>query len=269
MSTVGADHNVRVLGSGETTVVLGHGFGTDQSVWKYLVPHLVDLYRVILYDNMGAGTTNPDRYDFDRYATIEAYASDLLAILEEFGSGKCIYVGHSLSCMAAALASIYRPDLFHKLVMLCATPRMTNTVDYYGGFAQEEVNQLLNAMETNYESYILGMAPLVIGCDLDSEAMQEFSRTLFNMRPDIAINMVRTLATFDMRPYLGHVTVPCHIIQSSKDVNVPAGMGDYIHKNLGGKSIVEVMAVDGHLPHLSMPEVTIPVLLRHIQHDIA
>nr|WAN70670.1 alpha/beta-hydrolases superfamily protein [Orobanche cernua var. cumana] len=269
MSTVGADHNVRVLGSGETTIVLGHGYGTDQSVWRYLVPHLVDLYRVILYDNMGAGTTNPDRYDFDRYASIEGHASDLLAILEEFGSGKCIFVGHSLSCMAAALASIYRPDLFHKLVMLCATPRMSNTVDYYGGFPQEEINQLLDAMATNYESYTLGMAPLAIGCDLDSEALQEYSRTLFNMRPDIAMSLSRTLASIDMRPYLGHVTVPCHIIQSSKDALVPAGMGDYIHKNLGGKSTVEVIAVDGHIPHLSRPDVTIPVLLRHIQHDIA
>ncbi|KAL6505235.1 Strigolactone receptor KAI2d3 [Orobanche gracilis] len=269
MSTAGADHNVRVLGSGETTIVLGHGFGTDQSVWRYLVPHLVDIYRVILYDNMGAGTTNPDLYDFNRYSTIEAYASDLIAILEEFGSGKCIYVGHSLSCMAAALASIYRPDLFHKLVMLCASPRMSNTVDYYGGFAQDEINQLLKAMATNYESHMLGVPALVIGCDLDSEAMQEYSRTLFNMRPDIAMSVVRTLTTFDMRPYLGHVTVPCHIIQSSKDSFVPAAVGDYIHKNLGGKSIVDVISVDGHIPHLSMPAVTIPVLLRHIHHDIA
>ncbi|KAL3640264.1 hypothetical protein CASFOL_015232 [Castilleja foliolosa] len=80
---------------------------------------------------------------------------------------------------------------------------------------------------------------------MDSEAVQEFSRTLFN------------------------VTVPCHIIQSSKDVYVPHSMGEYLNKNLGGKSIVEVMPTEGHLPHLSAPEVTIPVLLRHIHHDIA
>lgn len=116
-------HNVRVLGSGDTTIVLGHGFGTDQSVWKHLVPHLVDLYKVILYDNMGAGTTNPDYFDFERYATLEGHAYDLLAILEEFNVDKCIYVGHSLSSMTGVIASIFRPDRFHKLIMLSASPR--------------------------------------------------------------------------------------------------------------------------------------------------
>lgn len=123
MGVVEAAHNVRVIGSGETTVVLGHGFGTDQSAWKQLVPHLVDEYRVILYDNMGAGTTNPDYFDFDRYATLEGYAYDLLAILEEFNVEKCIFVGHSLSSMTGAIASIFRPDLFHKIIMISASPR--------------------------------------------------------------------------------------------------------------------------------------------------
>ncbi|GFQ04219.1 probable esterase kai2 [Phtheirospermum japonicum] len=269
MSTVGAAHNVRVVGSGETTVVLGHGYGTDQSVWRHLVPHLVDQYKVLLYDNMGAGTTNPDYYDFDRYATLEGYAYDLLAILEEFNVQKCIYVGHSMAAMVAMIASVFRPDLFHKLITISATPRMSNTEDYYGGFEQEELDQLYEGLKANHESMIRGMAPLVVGGDMDSEAVQEFSRTLFNMRPDIALSITRTIYAFDMRPFLGQVTVPCHIIQSSKDMAVPLAVAEYLHQSIGGKSIVEVMSAEGHLPHLSAPDVTIPVLLRHIQHDIA
>lgn len=127
-------HNVRVLGGGETTVVLGHGFGTDQSVWKHLVPHLVEQYKVIVYDNMGAGTTNPDYFDFDRYSTLEGFAYDLLAILEDLNVEKCIYVGHSLSSMTGAIASIFRPDRFHKLVMLSASPRSPPSLPLYVPF---------------------------------------------------------------------------------------------------------------------------------------
>nr|WAP33788.1 alpha/beta-hydrolases superfamily protein [Orobanche cernua var. cernua] len=268
MNIVGAAHNVRVLGSGEATVVLGHVFGTDQSIWRHLVPHLVDHYRVVLYDNMGAGTTNPDLYDFDRYSTLEGHAYDLIAILEELSNGKCIHVGHSLSAMVAATASIFRPDLFHKLVMMSATPRTSNTADYYGGMEQKDMDQILDAMETNLESLISGWAPLAVGGDMDSPTVQEFSRTLFNMRPGIALSVARTINTYDMRPFLWRVTVPCHIINSTKDPIVPSGIADYLHKNLGGKSTVEMMSTEGHLPHLSAPEATIPVLLRHIQHDI-
>ncbi|KAI3451957.1 hypothetical protein Pfo_008622 [Paulownia fortunei] len=262
-------HNVRVVGSGEQTIILAHGFGTDQSVWKHLVPHLVDEYRVVLYDNMGAGTTNPDYFDFDRYSTLEGYAYDVIAILEELQVQSCIYVGHSVSAMIGVIASITRPDLFTKLVTISASPRYLNDPDYYGGFEQDDLPQLFDAMRSNYKAWCAGWAPLAVGGDMESVAIQEFSRTLFNMRPDIAFSVAQTIFYSDMRPILGHVTVPCHIIQSMKDLAVPVAVSEYLHQNLGGESIVEVMATDGHLPQLSSPDVVVPVLLRHIRYNIA
>lgn len=123
-------------------------------------------------------------------------------------------------------------------------------------------------MESNYKSWVSGFAPLIIGGDMNSVAVQEFSRTLFSMRPDIALSVFRTIFTFDLRHFLSRVTVPCHIIQSSKDLAVPVAVSEYLHQNLGGKSVVEVISPEGHLPHLSSPEMTIPVILRHIQNDI-
>ena len=94
---------------------------------KYLVPHLLDEYRVILYDNMGAGTTNPDFFYFERYSTLEGFAYDLLAILEELQVDSCIFVGHSVSGMIGLIACVMRPDLFSKIVMLYPTPRYVRT----------------------------------------------------------------------------------------------------------------------------------------------
>lgn len=124
-------------------------------------------------------------------------------------------------------------------------------------------------MESNYKSWISGFAPLMVGGDMNSVAVQEFSRTLFNMRPDIALSVFRTIFTFDLRHFLSRVSVHCHIIQSSKDLAVPVAVSEYLHQNLGGKSVVEVISTEGHLPHLSSPEITIPAILRHIQNDIA
>ncbi|KAJ7954518.1 Sigma factor sigB regulation protein rsbQ [Quillaja saponaria] len=271
MGIVEEAHNLKVLGSGSQTIVLGHGFGTDQSVWKHLVPHLVDdlQFRVVLYDNLGAGPTNPDYFDFDRYSTLEGYAYDLLAILEELRIESCIFVGHSVSAMVGAIASIARPDLFSKLILISASPRYLNDVDYYGGFEQEDLNQLFNAMGDNYKAWCSGFAPLAVGGDMESVAVQEFSRTLFNMRPDIALSVAQTIFQSDMRQILSLVTVPCHILQSVKDLAVPVVVSEYLHRNLGGKSIVEVMSSDGHLPQLSSPDIVIPVLLKHIRNDIA
>ncbi|XP_052195186.1 probable esterase KAI2 [Diospyros lotus] len=268
MGIVEEAHNVKVIGSGEQTIVLAHGFGSDQSLWKHLVPHLVDDYRVVLFDNMGAGTTNPDYYDFDRYSTLEGYAYDVLAILEELQIQSCIFVGHSVSAMIGAIASVARPDLFTKLVVVSWSPRYLNDVDYYGGFEQEDLDQLFEAMRSNYKAWCSGFAPLAVGGDMESVAVQEFSRTLFNMRPDIALSVAQAIFQSDFRHMLSHITVPCHLIQSMKDLAVPVVVAEYLHQNLGGVSIVEVMSTDGHLPQLSSPEVVVPVLLRHIRHDI-
>lgn len=269
MGIVAQAHNVKVLGSGNQRIVLAHGFGTDQSVWKHLIPHLVDDFQVVLYDNMGAGTTNPEYFDFERYTSLEGYAYDLISILEELQAHSCIFVGHSVSGMIGAIASVTRPDLFSKLVLIAASPRYLNDVDYYGGFEQEDLNQLFEAMGQNYKAWCSGFAPLAVGGDMDSVAVQEFSRTLFNMRPDIALSVAQTIFQSDMRQILGMVTVPCHILQSFKDLAVPVVVSEYLHQHLGGESIVEVMSSDGHLPQLSSPDIVIPVLLRHIRYDIA
>lgn len=142
-------------------------------------------------------------------------------------------------------------------------------MDYYGGFDQEDLDQLFEAIQANYEAWCSGFAPLAVGGDMDSVAVQEFSRTLFNMRPDIAFSMARTIFRSDMRQLLKLVTVPCHIIQSVNDMAVPVVVSEFLHKNLGGRSIVEVMSSDGHLPQLSSPDIVIPVIVRHIRYDIA
>lgn len=73
-----------------------------------------------------------------------------------------------------------------------------------------------------------------------------------------------------MRQKLGQVTVTCHIIQSMKDMDVPVVVSEYMHQNLGGKCIVEVIQTEGHHPqYLSAPEIVIPVILRHILYDIS
>ncbi|CAK9206521.1 unnamed protein product [Sphagnum troendelagicum] len=261
-------HNVNVMGTGEELVVLGHGFGTDQSVWKHILPHLVDNYRIILYDNMGAGTTDPEYFSFQRYSTLHGYADDLLSILDELEIESCIFVGHSVAGMVGCLASIERPFLFSKIIMISASPRYLNDADYFGGFEQEDLNQLFLAMQSNFKAWVSGFAPLAVGADIESPAVQEFGRTFFNIRPDIAFSVAKTVFQSDLRCILAQVSVPCHILQSSKDLAVPVVVSDYLHHSLGGPTVVEILQTEGHLPQLSSPEVVIPVLKRHIAGNI-
>lgn len=67
---------------------------------------------------------------------------------------------------------------------------------------------------------------------------------------------------------MSQVQVPCHILQSSKDLAVPVVVASFMHRALGGPSIVEILPTEGHLPQLSAPDIVIPVLKRHLVNQI-
>lgn len=60
------------------------------------------------------------------------------------------------------------------------------------------------------------------------------------------------------------VAVPCCVVQSLKDLAVPVQVAEYLQRNLGGQTSIEILQTEGHLPHLSSPEIVIPVLQRCI-----
>ncbi|GLT76464.1 hypothetical protein SLA2020_481190 [Shorea laevis] len=256
--------NVRVVGSGEKVLVLAHGFGTDQSAWHSIVLLFAPYYRIVLYDLVCAGSVNPDYFDFRRYTTLDAHVDDLLNILDALGVDSCAYVGHSVSAMIGILASIRRPELFTKLILIGASPRFLNDSDYHGGFEEGEIEKLFSAMEANYEAWVNGFAPLAVGADVPT-AVREFSRTLFNMRPDISLFVARTVFNSDLRGVLGFVKVPCCIIQTAKDVSVPTSVAEYLRSHLGGRTTVEIMRTEGHLPHLSAPA----LLAQHLRRALS
>lgn len=257
--------NVRVVGSGERNLVLAHGSGTDQSVWNRILPYFTPTYRVILYDLVCAGSVNPDYFDFRRYTTLDAFVDDLLSILDALSVDRCFYVGHSVSAMIGILAAIRRPELFTKLVLVGASPRFLNDGDYHGGFEQGEIEKVFSAMESNYEAWVSGFAPLSVGADVPA-AVREFSRTLFNMRPDITLFMSRTVFNSDLRGVLGLVKVPCCVMQTAKDVSVPTSVAVYLRDHLGGRNTIEMLDTEGHLPHLSAPALFAQKLRRALAH---
>lgn len=244
--------NVRVIGTGKKYLVFSHGLGTDQSVWSRILPYFRTHYKIILYDLVCAGSVNPDYFDFKKYNCLDAYVDDLLNILDSLGVERCYFVGHSLSSMIGILAAIRRPQMFVKLILIGASPRFLNDKDYHGGFEASEVEKVFIAMEANYAAWVNGFAPLAVGADVPA-AVREFSRTLFNVRPDISLYVSRTVFNSDLRGVLGLVKVPCCIIQTAKDVSVPTSVAMYLKEHLGGRSTVEMMNVEGHLPHLSAP----------------
>lgn len=115
--------NVNVYGNGTATVVLAHGFGLDQSVWRYVIPYLACFFKVVVFDSIFSPNVKHELYDEKKYSSFDGYARDLVCVLEHLHVERSIYVGHSMSAMIGCVAATYRPQLFTHLILLNASPR--------------------------------------------------------------------------------------------------------------------------------------------------
>ena len=99
-------------------MVFSHGFGCDQNMWRYVAPAFEADFRTVLFDHVGAGRSDLSAYDRAKYSTLQGYVDDVVELARELGLKDAVFVGHSVSAMIGALASIKAPDLFESLVMV-------------------------------------------------------------------------------------------------------------------------------------------------------
>ncbi|PJJ17585.1 sigma-B regulation protein RsbQ [Janthinobacterium sp. 67] len=247
------------------TMVFMHGFGCDQTMWRYLEPLFRPHYRTVLFDLVGSGASDLGAYDFDRYARLDAHGADLCRVIHAVGGGPVICVGHSVSAMSALLATIAEPDLFAAQVMLAPSPCYVDdaAAGYRGGFSRADIDDLLDAMDANYLGWSAGMAPAIMGAPgqpaLGDELVNSFCRT----DPAIARHFAQATFLSDHRAVLPRNSTPALIVQCSDDFIAPPSVGEYLREMLPRSSLHVVENV-GHCPHMSVPDASYRAIRRFL-----
>ncbi|HUR73279.1 MAG TPA: alpha/beta hydrolase [Sporichthya sp.] len=253
---VAARHNIQVSGPGDAQPMLfAHGFGCDQNMWRLVAPTFADRYRVILFDHVGAGGSDSAHYDPERYGSLHGYAQDVLDICAELDLRDVVFVGHSVSAMIGVLAAARAPERFSALVLVGPSPRYVNDGDYVGGFAAEDIEDLLTSLESNYLGWSAAMAPVIMGNAERPELGDELHDSFCRMDPEIARGFARVTFESDNRADLARVGTPTLVLQCSDDVIAPVCVGEYVRDTMPNASMVLLNAT-GHCPNLSAPAET-------------
>lgn len=237
-------------------MVFAHGFGCDQNMWRHVAPAFEPQFKVVLFDNVGAGGSDLSAYDPQKYATLAGYADDLIEILRELGLTQTVFVGHSVSAMVGVLASLKAPDLFSRLILVGPSPRYIDDEGYVGGFGAAQIEELLDFLDDNPMAWSQAMAPAIIGNADRPELAEELTASFCRADPAIAKAFARVTFTSDNRADLPKVATPTLILQCSDDIIAPLAVGQYVHDRIAGSEL-KVLAATGHCPNLSAPaEVT-------------
>lgn len=236
-------------------MVFAHGFGCDQQMWRHVTPAFVDDHRVILFDHVGCGRSDPAAYDPATYASLDGYATDVLAILDELDLEDVVFVGHSVSAMIGVVAARRRPARFGALVLLGPSPRYIDDDDYVGGFSEADIDDLLDSLDSNYLGWSRTMAPVIMDNADRPELGEELVESFCQVDPIIARQFAQVTFRSDNRSDLPTVTSPTLVIQCARDAIAPVAVGTFVHEQIPDSEYV-LLDVAGHCPHLSAPDLT-------------
>lgn len=103
---------------GAPPIVFLHGIGCSKDVWSRILPRLPDEWRLIAYDQRGAGES---KEAFEQPLSVELMADDLHALLQaRAAEDRPVIVGHSLGASVALQFALTWRDVPAGLVLIGA-----------------------------------------------------------------------------------------------------------------------------------------------------
>jgi sigma-B regulation protein RsbQ len=244
-------------------MMLAHGYGCDQNMWRFVAPAFADTHQLVLFDHVGNGKSDLSAYDDQRYSTLDGYAGDVLDIIHEYDLHEVIFVGHSVSAIIGILAANREPERFAKLVLIGPSPRYIDDRDYIGGFGKDDIDEMLESLDSNYLGWSTAMARVIMGNPERPELGDELTNSFCRTDPEISKKFARVTFLSDNRDDLRELRIPSLILQCSDDVIAPAAVGRYVHEHTAGSTLVAMNAT-GHCPNLSAPEETVAAIKAYL-----
>jgi sigma-B regulation protein RsbQ len=157
--------------------------------------------------------------------------------------------------MIGVLAAARAPERIGKLVMVGPSPRYVDDEDYRGGFSRADIEELLESLDSNFLGWSSAMAPVIMGNPDRPELCEELTNSFCRTDPEIAARFARVTFLSDNRSDLASVRVPTVVLQCSDDAIAPRHVGEFVHRQIAGSTLVQLEAT-GHCPNLSAPRET-------------
>ncbi len=250
-----------VHGEGEP-LVLVPGLGSDLTRWYRNLPGLAKEFRVITFDNRGAGRTDKP----DEPYSMKMFADDIAGLLDALGVAGTHLFGISMGGMISLNFAVLHPDRLISLIPGCTRPGGVHSIaDGAGGGAlnpalmdklsPEERNRNL-LPELWSEAFIRDNPDLV----------EEYVKTT-SQHPASPSSYRRQMAAADAHDVydrLPEITAPTLVIHGEDDRLIPAANGAIIAERIPGAELVILEGL-GHGFYSEQPEKVNGILIEFMK----
>lgn len=174
-------------GTGEPALVLIHGWSCDASYWEHQVPALAAARRVVRVDLAGHGASGQQR---SRY-TIQAFAEDVQAVVEQEKLGKVVLAGHSMGGVVMLEAARLLPGKVLGLVAVDTLHDVATTLD------PKLLAEWMALMEDDFPGFAKGFVRRMFPPTADPALVEKVAADMASAPASVARSAFAELFAFD------------------------------------------------------------------------
>lgn len=229
-----------VDGSGPP-VLLIQGVGVIGAGWTPQLDGLRDRFTLCAFDNRGIGRSAP----LVQRTTIEAMASDALALLDALGWARAHVVGHSMGGLIAEQLALDAPTRVRSLALLCtpasgrAGARPSPRIAWIGLRGRVGTRAMRRA------AFLELVLPRSARVGADMAALAERLASLFGRdladNPPILMQQLRAMSRHDITGRLSALaSIPTLVVSAEEDPIAPPSAGRATAERIGSARHVEL-----------------------------
>ncbi|MDP9233925.1 MAG: alpha/beta hydrolase [Actinomycetota bacterium] len=220
--------------------VFVHSSAMRTDVWHYQMPGIGG-HRLVFYDLRGHGLSHPKG---TAPFTIKQLAQDLLAVMDDAELQEAVIVGHSIGGMIALELCKEQPELMGSrikgLVLANTTYRPAAESLGIGGAAVSRLERLtrrpfdvlgsqsvpidrLRGVLPPSDLFFMAVSLATFGPSASAGQIDLIYDMMSETGSDILFDLIKSYRHFDVRDFLGQVTVPALVIAGTHDrLTMPA-----------------------------------------------
>ncbi len=228
---------------------------------KSLLKKVSNSFRVIVFDNRGAGRSNSSKSDI----SLHILAKDAVDLMDALNIEQANVFGHSMGGMISLMIALNAPQRVKKLILCsshCGQSRLvpfSSKVKKILDQPQEKLSQeeiAKNFLSIFYTDEFLKNHPTFVELAIQNMTKRQMSPKNYN-------EQLNAIATFDMCDKLKNIKKPTLVLHGFKDVLVPVKNGEIL-ANLIPNAKLNLFRNSAHVPFVEERDRFIQILIKFL-----
>lgn len=224
-------------GNGPPAVLI-HGAGGSHLAWPAALRRLPGASTYAL-DLPGHG-----RSEGAGQESIEAYAADVVAFLDELAIERAVLIGHSMGGAIAQMIALSHPDRVDRLVLLATAARL------------RVAPAILEGIRTNFEETVRLISQWAWGPGADPLWVERGREMMEACGPQVLYGDFLACDRFDIRDQVAAIACPTLVLVGSEDRMTPPRFGRWLAEQIPQGEFALIDGA-GHMLALEQPQAVV------------